>query len=82
MSTLQFIDDITRRLGEALPPGAERIREEIEERLRAVLQRTLADADFVTREEFDAVRAMAQKAREENEALKARLDALEARDGA
>ena len=34
--------------------------------------------DFVTREEFDAVRAMAQKAREENEALKARLDALEA----
>ena len=33
--------------------------------------------DFVTREEFDAVRAMAQKAREENEALKARLDKLE-----
>ena len=37
----------------------------------------MADRDFVTREEFDAVRAMAQKAREENEALKARLDALE-----
>ena len=35
---------------------------------------------FVTREEFDAVRAMAQKAREENEALKARLEALEAKD--
>ena len=35
------------------------------------------DRDFVTREEFDAVRAMAQKAREENEALKARIDALE-----
>ena len=39
--------------------------------------RWLAERDFVTREEFDAVRAMAQKAREENEALKARLDALE-----
>jgi BMFP domain-containing protein YqiC len=38
----------------------------------------LADRDFVTREEFDAVRAMAQKAREENEALSARLAALEA----
>ena len=36
----------------------------------------LADRDFVTREEFEAVRAMAQKAREENEALKARLDAM------
>lgn len=34
--------------------------------------------DFVSREEFDAVKAMAAKAREENEALKARLDALEA----
>jgi len=42
-----------------------------------VMDRWLADRDFVTREEFDAVRAMAQKAREENEALKARLDALE-----
>ncbi|MEK9733237.1 MAG: accessory factor UbiK family protein, partial [Paracoccaceae bacterium] len=35
------------------------------------------DQNFVTREEFDAVRGMAQKAREENDALKARLDALE-----
>jgi BMFP domain-containing protein YqiC len=33
--------------------------------------------DFVAREEFDAVKAMASKAREENEALKARIDALE-----
>ena len=37
----------------------------------------IAGLDFVSREEFDAVRAMAQKAREENEALKARLDALQ-----
>jgi BMFP domain-containing protein YqiC len=42
-----------------------------------MLDRWLSDRDFVTREEFDAVRAMAQKAREENNALKARLDALE-----
>jgi BMFP domain-containing protein YqiC len=45
-----------------------------------MLDRWLADRDFVTREEFDAVRAMAQKAREENEALKARLDKLKAKD--
>jgi len=43
-----------------------------------MMDRWLADRDFVTREEFDAVRAMAQKAREENEALSARIAALEA----
>ncbi len=46
--------------------------------MKSMMDRWLADRDFVTREEFDAVRAMAQKAREENEALKARLDAFEA----
>ena len=39
----------------------------------------MADRDFVTREDFDAVRAMAQKAREENESLMARIAALEAK---
>jgi BMFP domain-containing protein YqiC len=45
--------------------------------MRSLMDRWLADRNFVTREEFDAVRAMAQKAREENEALSARLAALE-----
>jgi len=47
--------------------------------MKGMLDRWLADRDFVTREEFDAVRAMAQKAREENEALKARLDAMDSK---
>ena len=46
--------------------------------IKGVIDRWLADRDFVTREEFDAVRAMAQKAREENAALSARIAALEA----
>jgi BMFP domain-containing protein YqiC len=41
-----------------------------------MLDRFLADRDLVTREEFDAARAMAQKAREENEALKTELASL------
>jgi BMFP domain-containing protein YqiC len=45
--------------------------------MSSMMDRWLADRDFVTREEFDAVRAMAQKAREENEALAARIAALE-----
>jgi BMFP domain-containing protein YqiC len=49
--------------------------------MKSMMDRWLADRDFVTREEFDAVRGMAQKAREENELLKARLDKLERKDG-
>jgi BMFP domain-containing protein YqiC len=56
---------------------AQGAKDEAETAQKSMLDRWLADRDFVTREEFDAVRAMAQKAREENEALKARLDALE-----
>ena len=56
---------------------AQGAKDEAETAMSSMMDRWLADRDFVTREEFDAVRAMAQKAREENEALKARLDALE-----
>lgn len=56
---------------------AQGAKTEAETAMKSLVDRWLADRDFVTREEFDAVRAMAQKAREENEALKARLDALE-----
>ncbi len=56
---------------------AQGAREEAETAMKSMIDRWLADRDFVTREEFDAVRAMAQKAREENEALKARIEALE-----
>ena len=59
---------------------AQGAREEAETAMKSMMDRWLADRDFVTREEFDAVRSMAQKAREENEALKARLDALEAKE--
>jgi len=57
---------------------AQGAKTEAETAMKSMMDRWLADRDFVTRDEFDAVRAMAQKAREENEALKARLDALEA----
>ena len=55
---------------------AQGAKDEAENAMKGMMDRWLADRDFVTREEFDAVRAMAQKAREENEALKARLDAM------
>ncbi len=58
--------------------AAQGVRQEIETVLKGQAERLIADMDLVTREEFEAVRAMAQLAREENEALKARIEALEA----
>ena len=51
---------------------------EARETARERAREAFGGMDFVTREEFDAVRAMAQKAREENAALLARIEALEA----
>jgi BMFP domain-containing protein YqiC len=60
---------------------AQGAKTEAETALKSWMDRWLADRDFVSREEFDAVRLMAQKAREENVALAARLDALESTGG-
>ena len=73
----KFMDDIGQMMTNAmgLAQGA---KDEAETAMKGLVDRWLADRDFVTREEFDAVRAMAQKAREENDTLKTRLDAMEA----
>ncbi len=73
----KVFDDISQLMTNAMGV-AQGAREEAETAMKSMIDRWLADRDFVTREEFDAVRAMAQKAREENEALKARIDAMEA----
>ena len=76
----KVMDDISQLMTNAMGV-AQGARQEAETAMSSMIDRWLADRDFVTREEFDAVRAMAQKAREENEALKARLDAMEASGG-
>ncbi|WP_417722829.1 accessory factor UbiK family protein [Salipiger sp.] len=72
----KVFEDISQLMTNAMGV-AQGAKDEAETAVKSMIDRWLADRDFVTREEFDAVRAMAQKAREENEALKARLDALE-----
>ncbi|AAV94214.1 accessory factor UbiK family protein [Ruegeria pomeroyi] len=74
----KILDDISQLMTNAMGV-AQGARDEAETAMKSLIDRWLADRDFVTREEFDAVRAMAQKAREENEALAARIAALEAR---
>lgn len=76
----RVFDDLSKLMTNAMGV-AQGAKTEAETAMKSWMDRWLADRNFVTREEFDAVRAMAQKAREENEALKARLAALEARSG-
>lgn len=74
----RFFDDIARVASGAV--GAiSGVRGEIKSRLRDQLERVLAGMDLVSREEFEAVKAMAAKAREEQEMLQRQIAALEAR---
>ncbi|MEM8774244.1 MAG: accessory factor UbiK family protein [Pseudomonadota bacterium] len=72
----KVLDDISQLMTNAMGV-AQGAKEEAETAMKSMIDRWLADRDFVTREEFDAVKAMAQKSREEAEELKARLAKLE-----
>jgi BMFP domain-containing protein YqiC len=76
----KIFEDISQLMTNAMGV-AQGARDEAETAFKGWMDRWLADRDFVSREEFDAVSAMAQKAREENEALKARIEALEKAQG-
>lgn len=73
-----FLDSIARMFTDAAG-AADSVRTEIETFVRQRMEKLVTDMDFVPREEFEAVKAMAAKARTENEALAARIAALEAK---
>ena len=71
----KILDDFSQLMTNAMGV-AQGAKEEAENAFASMVDRWLADRDFVTREEFDAVKAMAQKAREENENLKSEINNL------
>src|SRR5262249_15945912 len=73
-----FLDDLAKVAAGAVG-GLAGIKHEVETRLREQFERILGRMDLVTREEFEVVKAMAAKARAEQEAMAARLAALEAK---
>ena len=73
----RILDDFARIMTDAAGM-AQGVRREAEGVFKAQFERMIRDMDLVTREEFEAVREMAQLAREENDRLQARLEALEA----
>lgn len=73
-----FLDGLARLVTDAAG-AAQSVRAEADTFFRQRLERLVADMDFVPREEFEAVKAMAAAARSENEALAARIADLEAK---
>jgi BMFP domain-containing protein YqiC len=72
----RFFDDLARVAAGAMGTLSG-VKSEVESRLREQLERVLAGMDLVTRDEFEAVKAMAAKARSEQEDLAKRLEELE-----
>jgi BMFP domain-containing protein YqiC len=76
MNASNPLDDLVKNLLGALPQGMADLREDARKNFRAALAAGLQHLDLVTRAEFDAQRAVLDKAREEIKALHAKLDAL------
>ena len=75
----KILDDVSQLLS-GLGVAAQGAREELAQTLRGMLDTMLADGALVTREEFEVVREMAEKARAENQRLQEEIDALKQRD--
>ena len=79
-TTSRIFDEMARLMNDAAGV-AQGVRREFDTLFRTQAERVLRDLDVVQREEFEAAKEMARLAREENEALKARIAALEAKLG-
>jgi BMFP domain-containing protein YqiC len=79
-TTGRLYDEFARLMNDAAGV-AQGVRREFDSVMRTQAERILRDMDLVHREEFEAVKEMARLAREENEALKARIAALEGKLG-
>ena len=75
-SSSRIFDELGKLMTDAAGV-ASGVRKEMDGVVKSQIERLLRDADVVTREEFEAIREMAILAREENEALKARIAAIE-----
>ena len=73
----ESIEDIARKLTDALPEGLRSVREDLENNFRSVLRSSLAKLDLVTREEFEVQEAVLEKTRAKLEALEARIREME-----
>ena len=71
------IEDLARKLAEAVPEGLRSVGKELEQNFRSVLQNGLGKLDLVTREEFEVQEAVLARTREKLEELEKRLEEIE-----
>lgn len=71
------LEELARKLADAVPPGLSAFRDDLERNFRVVLQSGLARLDLVTRQEFDIQAAVLRRSRERLEELERRIAALE-----
>lgn len=77
MLDFRTIDELTRKLGESLPAGANQTRDDLERRFREVLTRAFERMNLVSREEFDARCKMLEETRDKLQALQEQLDQMQ-----
>jgi ubiquinone biosynthesis accessory factor UbiK len=73
------LDDIAQRLANAVPPGLNTLKEDMEKNFRAILQTALGKLDLVTREEFEVQKGVLSKTRSKLETLEKQVAELEKR---
>ena len=76
----ESLENIARKLADAVPGSLRAMREDLEQNFRAVLRTSLNKLDLVTREEFDVQEAVLARTRAKLEALEARVAEMENRD--
>ena len=77
MLDLRMIDELTRKLGESLPPGVNQTKEELERRFRSVLTGAFERMNLVSRGEFDARCKMLEETRAKLQALEEQLEQMQ-----
>ncbi|WKE65609.1 accessory factor UbiK family protein [Gallaecimonas kandeliae] len=71
------LEELAKQITEALPPGVKAFGNEVESRVKQVLQAQLMKLDLVSRDEFEVQSRVLLKTREKLDALEARVEALE-----
>ncbi|HSW94360.1 MAG TPA: accessory factor UbiK family protein [Gammaproteobacteria bacterium] len=77
MKKPDFLNDLRKKLLDALPDSAETFKKDIEKNFRVVLQNAFTRLDLVTREEFDAQTKVLARSRKKIEALEKKVDEME-----
>lgn len=72
-----ILDDIAKKLADAVPPGVSELKKDVEKKFRSVLQGTFANLDLVTREEFDTQTKVLARTRQKLEQFEKQLQEIE-----